>query len=110
MNNEYTPDAWVIIRIEYESEKLYKVLAGWSGGYLHGGSWRMSSGISKVVEKSNHYEFHNVSGSVYLCNHKGYRLTMDTAGVYNNLCTRYSSLIQMMPDNTMWCDLSFMRE
>ena len=43
---EYTPDNWVIIEIKSEAKPFYKVLAGWSGGYGGGGSWRMNSGIN----------------------------------------------------------------
>ena len=46
---EHMPDSWVIIKISgIEAKDFYKVLAGWSGSYLYGDSWRMNSGIDKV--------------------------------------------------------------
>lgn len=32
----YTPDTWVILEIQSAGETFYKVLGGWSGGYLNG--------------------------------------------------------------------------
>lgn len=40
----YTPDNWVVIKFG-GSDPHYRVLAGWSGGYTTGDSWRMNSGI-----------------------------------------------------------------
>jgi hypothetical protein len=47
--NEYTCDNWVVIKMKGD-DTHYRVLAGWSGGYLDGDSWRMNSGITKVEE------------------------------------------------------------
>jgi len=47
--SEYNPDSWVIIKITVPDQKtIYKVLGGWSGGYLDGDSWQLNSGIAKV--------------------------------------------------------------
>ena len=32
----YIPDNWVIARIAQPDELIYKLLVGWSGGYLYG--------------------------------------------------------------------------
>lgn len=64
----YTPDRWVIVKIQKEgSEAYYRVFAGWYGGYTHGDSWKLSSGIEKSVDCGDYYEFHNTSGSIYKC-------------------------------------------
>ena len=58
-NADYTPDNWVVLKITNTKRSgntgygrteqvLYKVLAGWGGGYLDGDSWRMNSGINLV--------------------------------------------------------------
>lgn len=65
--NEYTPDRWIVIEIESTTDLVRKVLAGWSGGYLDADHWRISSGITKVVECDDYYLVHNESGSVYTC-------------------------------------------
>jgi Mor family transcriptional regulator len=78
-----TPDKWIIIKITKDDTTIYKVLAGWSGGYLDGQSWRLNSGIVKVETQENHYLFHGHSGSVYKCSKKGY----GTNNIMNSIVT-----------------------
>ena len=33
MSNYYSPDNWVIIKMDDGNDPHYRVLAGWSGGY-----------------------------------------------------------------------------
>ena len=47
--NEYRPDNWVVIKLKGD-DPHYRVLAGCSGGYLDGDSWRMNSGIVLAEE------------------------------------------------------------
>lgn len=64
--SEYQPDCWVILR--FTSEKfgvVDKILAGWYGGYASGSSWKLNSGISKVVDCGSFYEVVGPSGGVY---------------------------------------------
>lgn len=63
----YTPDNWVIVRIAQPDEIIYKILAGWSGGYTTGSSWRINSGITRVEEDGDDILFYGHSGSVYRC-------------------------------------------
>jgi hypothetical protein len=66
--SEYTPHRWVIVEIDSkEHGKIRKVLGSWYGGYAGSDSWRMSSGVTEVIEHDNHYEVHNHSGSIYTC-------------------------------------------
>lgn len=67
-----TPDRWVILKLNNEGKAFYKVLAGWSGSYLEGQSWRINSGITKVESKDNYYLFHGYSGSIYKCYKSSY--------------------------------------
>ena len=63
----YTPDSWVIVKIQSETYgTLHKVLAGWSGSYLYGASWKLSSGIVTFEDKGEHYESLQDSGSTYV--------------------------------------------
>ena len=113
--SEYHPDNWVVLKITVEDTPLYKVLAGWSGGYLDGDSWRMNSGITEVTEDGNYLLFHGYSGSTYRCHKHTYGLTMATRGVYNTLkCGVYNKLkeqeqfdgqIILMPEETNWLEL-----
>ena len=63
----YTPDSWVIVKIQSEKDgTIYKVLAGWSGSYLYGASWKLSSGIVTFEDKGEYYESLQDSGSTYI--------------------------------------------
>ena len=62
--SDYRPDYWTII----DTGECCKVLAGWSGGYLDGDSWKLNSGITKVEDLGDEWAFHGVTGSVYYCN------------------------------------------
>jgi len=64
---KYTPDKWVILRIENTEEAFYKILSGWNGGYLDSASWRLSSGILTIQKEKEFAVINNASGSVYHC-------------------------------------------
>ena len=102
--SDYTPDNWVVLKIKegkYD-RGFYKVLGGWSGGYLYGDAWRMNSGITRVEEKPKHWEFYGHSGSVYKCHRKGYGLRMNNAGIWNQLQERHADKVELMPEDTDW--------
>ena len=93
---DYTPDNWVVIKFTQQvksgntgygrSEKVfYKVLGGWSGGYLDGDSWRLNSGIVDVEETTDSYIFIGGSGSRYICNKTQECLRMNTAGIWKQM-------------------------
>lgn len=99
---KYHPDNWVVLKINRYGENLYKVLAGWSGSYLHGDSWRLNSGIVEVNETEESFEFIGHSGSVYVC-HKGmYGLRMNNAHVVEQLKEVFGGMISVMDENTDW--------
>lgn len=100
--SEYLPDNWVVLKINHEGKTLYKVLAGWSGGYLDGDSWRMNSGIVSVETFGDLYGFYGLSGSVYWCRQGAYGLTMATSGIYNKLKERVGDAVELMPEDTDW--------
>jgi hypothetical protein len=79
----YTPDNWKIICIQ--PDNLLKVLAGWSGGYLEGDSWRMNSGITEITEDEVFYYAHGHSGSVYKLHKGGERFSMVTYGIFERM-------------------------
>lgn len=65
----YYPDTWIIVELKGTDvpKPYHRILAGWSGSYLYGSSWKMSSGVTKIIEQENHWEIHNHSGSIYQC-------------------------------------------
>lgn len=85
----YTPDCWVIVEL-YSSEHplQHRVLCGWYGGYGGGDSWKMSSGVVKIVETPTHWVVHNQSGSIYEL-HKGCeRVSGYTGSVLNRFVSQ----------------------
>ena len=79
----YTPDSWVIVKIQYEKyETIYKVLAGWSGSYLYGASWKLSSEIVTFEDKGEHYESLQDSGSTYVLYKSSERMSAIVASTF----------------------------
>ena len=94
--SDYTPDNWVVIKFTQQvksgntgygrTEKVfYKVLGGWSGGYLSGDSWRLNSGIVDVEETTDSFIFIGHSGSRYICDKTQECLRMNTAGIWKQM-------------------------
>lgn len=67
--SEYTPDSWVPVIIESEKHgKIYKILAGWYGGYTGADAWKLSSGTESisVSEDGTVLTIPQSSGSTYI--------------------------------------------
>ena len=95
--NTLNPDSWVIIKVTgIEAKVFYKVLAGWSGGYLDGDSWRMNSGIDKVEDDGEYWNFIGQSGSVYRCHKKGNTMRMSMAGTWDQLRNQYPDNVELV--------------
>lgn len=97
----YEPNNWVVIKVKGK-DPHYRVLAGWSGSYLEGSSWRMNSGITKVEEDDKAYYFSGSSGSTYRCGKQSYGLRMNNAYVWDDLSNRYGDMVEMLPEDTNW--------
>ena len=65
--SEYTPDNWIIVELTSDDESIQKVIGGWSGGYLDGDSWRISSVVEKIEVDGDFVLITNYSGSLYKC-------------------------------------------
>jgi hypothetical protein len=99
----YHPDNWVILKIETQpetnetqDETIYKVLGGWSGGYLDGDSWRMNSGIVSHERDGDYWLFHGHSGSVYRCHADTNLIRKNIAGVLANLESRFNNQVEVL--------------
>ena len=81
---EYTPDVWVIVEISGTKvpETYRRILAGWHGGFANGDSWKMSSGIKDMIDRGDHWEIPNHSGSVYFCYKNRERFSGYTSNIY----------------------------
>lgn len=95
---EYKPDSWAVIKMTYKDETFYKILGGWSGGYLDGNSWRLSSIIEKCVHDNDKLHFYGSSGSVYSVNPGHYGLRMATVGIWDQMKERYPDQVELLED------------
>ena len=84
--SEYKPDCWVIVEISGTKvpETYRRILAGWYGGYAGSNSWKISSGIEEMIDRGDHWEIPNHSGSVYYCYKSAERFSMLTGNIYSN--------------------------
>lgn len=96
----YNPDRWVILKIKGKSETLFKVLAGWSGSYIEGQSWKINSGITKVSQEGDYYLFEGHSGSVYKCHKNSYGTNMISAGILSELLSdpKTKDIVEVIPE------------
>ena len=102
----HTPDNWVVIRLKGD-DPHYRVLAGWSGSYLNGSSWRMNSGITEVNETADYYYFKGSSGSEYRCGKSCYMLRMNNAGTWAQLQELHGDKVELMPEDTDWMNIDW---
>jgi hypothetical protein len=88
----YTPDVWVIVKFsgnKVPDGELYKVLAGWFGGFAGADSWKLNSGITKIKKKKKVYSVSGYSGSVYECHQDAERTNMMTHGIFQQYSEAY---------------------
>lgn len=97
----FNPDTWVVFRVTGDIT-YYRILAGWNGGYLHGDSWRMSSGIKSVSVDGNYLVFTNHSGSTYHCHKEMYGLRRSNAGAWYQLEQDYGDRVAILDEDTDW--------
>jgi len=92
------PDSWVIIEVNHEGEQFQKIIAGWSGGYLDGDSWRMSSPIKEINIKVNqdYFTVDTQSGSSYTLFKSRQGLRMSNAGIYNQLKEKFGDVLEII--------------
>lgn len=89
----YTPDRWVVLKLTRGSDVTYKVLAGWYGGYCGSDSWQLNSGIVRVVDQGDAYEFYGHSGSVYTC----YKVSEGMSSLMMNILGRMEDQAKELP-------------
>ena len=103
----YSPDAWVVVKLSGDAVPdgvLYKILAGWKGGYTQGDSWKLNSGITKIEETEHVFNVYGYSGSIYSCYKESERMMMITQGIFDNLVEAYKNKkvkIEIVPMNSI---------
>ena len=100
-----------MLKISNGSETIYKILAGWSGSYMHGSSWKLNSGCTNVKVEGDYYLFNGYSGSIYKCHKDSYGLTGHTAQILqsfqNNTLNDTVTRLEVMDENTNWMELNY---
>jgi len=93
-----SPDTWVVLEIKHNGEQFQKILAGWSGSYLYGDSWRMSSPIKEmhIDVDLDYITVETDSGSVYNLRKDYQGLRMSNAGVYNELKEKFGDGVEIV--------------
>jgi len=95
----YVPDNWVLVTIKTEDTSVTKVFAGWFGGFAAGDSWKLSSGVVDVVDHTDHLEYKNHSGSVYLCRKNCYGMSAYMRSILNYLQNTSDLEIELLTNN-----------
>lgn len=94
----YRPDNWVMLKMTWKEDTVYKVLGGWAGSYLHGTSWRLSSMVKEVKIDNGLYYFEMDSGSTYICHPDDYGHRMSTIGIYNTMVEQHKDYVTLLED------------
>lgn len=81
----YSPNSWAIIKIAEPGNVIYKVLAGWSGGFADSDCWRLNSGVTRFEEDGQDIRFYGYSKSVYACDTRCEGFISLTRSVFNQL-------------------------
>lgn len=82
---DYTPDKWALVRVKNKTTEWISVLAGWSGGYTQGDSWKLSSAVESVQQDKEAIYTAGKSGSVYKLRLNSAGVTVMTASIYAQL-------------------------
>ena len=92
------PDNWVLLEINNDGEQFQKILAGWSGSYFYGDSWRPTSPIAELDIKINSkwITATTESRSTYNLSKPHQGLRMSIAGVYNELKEKFGDSVEIV--------------
>lgn len=108
---EYNPDVWVMLKFNYKGEIIYKILAGWYGGFANGDSWKLNSGVTKIEEDGQCYLFYGSSGSVYRCHKGAYRLSGYTGQILASFQKEVDEVddvtLELMPEETNFMEIHY---
>lgn len=74
------PNIWCLVRINYEGDIIYKVLASY-----YGDAWRLSSPVSKIEMTDRIYTIRTRSNNAYIVNKNGYGMSGIAASIYSTL-------------------------
>lgn len=103
MPNEYVPDRWVMLKISSkDTSVVYKILAGWSGSFTYGQSYKLNSGCTRVRREGHYFIFDGYSGSTYRCHSDAYGFTSYMAEILEQIRQRIKEvdgITEVMDEN-----------
>ncbi len=87
MSSRYKPDSWELVHVipKDTSADYYRILAGWSGSYMYGNSWKLSSGCEQVLDEGNSWRVPQSSGSVYILRKNSEHTSLAVTGVLQSI-------------------------
>lgn len=89
------PDAYTLLHVtgveeDYGFSPVIRVFATFRGGFSQGDSWKLSSGTVKATpDDVGHYDFEQVSGTIYKLTSIEGRHTMWTTEVLDSILKSY---------------------
>ena len=94
MSSIYTPNNWQLVRVTPKdtSAIYYRILAGWSGSFMYGSSWKLSSGCEQVIDEGDSWCVPQSSGSVYILRKNSEGDKLSTFGVLEDLMWEYPDI------------------
>jgi len=94
---DYTPDCWKIVEMTNVAtgETHKRILCSWYGGYLDGGSWKLSSGNMSVEDHGDHWIVPQHSGSVYQLYKTRERISGMMQNVFNSFERKPQDVVKM---------------
>tara|TARA_B110000908_G_scaffold105157_1_gene123850 strand:- start:1928 stop:2266 length:339 start_codon:yes stop_codon:yes gene_type:complete len=101
------PDSWVILKMSKDDKSHYRVLAGWSGGYLDGDYWKINSGIVSVEDVDECYVFRGKSSSRYHCHKKSYGMRNSISGIYAQLKDLHGDKVELLDEDHDWLNMDW---
>ena len=91
-----------------QANPVYKILAGWYGGYAKADTWKLNSGCTKVETDGDFLVFTGSSGSRYRVHKNSYRTNYLTGSILTDLQkNNTTSTIQLMPETTNFLELDY---
>ena len=93
--SEYNPDVWVVVELSGTKvpKTYHRILSGNYGGYAGSDTWKLNSGIEKIVDCGDHYKVHGTSGSIYECGKVVERFSNYTSSIFSTLAEQNSDEI-----------------
>jgi len=108
--SDYRPDKWLMVQLtNKDNESHYRIFACWYGGYTGSDSWKLNSGVTKIIEDERSYYFKGSSGSVYDCSKRSYGISGYGDGVLKKLIEKSKNTvsIEILPEETSFMKLNY---